>query len=249
VDERLVGFVNVAWDGGVHAFLLDTTVHPEYRRHGIGVALVRCAVDEARDLGAEWLHVDFIPEHARFYRRCGFAPTLAGLIELQRVDGDGDGEPAALVRPFAAADAPACRAIFESIPEWFGIQSAVEAYLRDLPHAPTWVATRGGAVAGFICVTRPQPRAVEVHVLAVGKAWHRHGIGRALMEHAERFARSIGARVMLVRTLGPSQPDPAYAMTRAFYLKLGYEPLLETTAFWGEKAPSLLLIKPLSIAS
>ena len=26
--DRLVGFVNVAWDGGVHAFLLDTTVHP-----------------------------------------------------------------------------------------------------------------------------------------------------------------------------------------------------------------------------
>ena len=26
--EQLVGFVNVAWDGGIHAFLLDTTVHP-----------------------------------------------------------------------------------------------------------------------------------------------------------------------------------------------------------------------------
>ena len=25
---RLVGYVNVATDGGVHAFLLDTTVHP-----------------------------------------------------------------------------------------------------------------------------------------------------------------------------------------------------------------------------
>ena len=32
----LVGFVNVAWDGGVHAFLLDTTVVPEYRRRGVG---------------------------------------------------------------------------------------------------------------------------------------------------------------------------------------------------------------------
>jgi GNAT superfamily N-acetyltransferase len=35
-DESLVGFVHVAWDGGVHAFLLDPTVHPDYRRRGTG---------------------------------------------------------------------------------------------------------------------------------------------------------------------------------------------------------------------
>ena len=32
--ERLVGFVNVAWDGGRHAFLLDSVVHPSCRRRG-----------------------------------------------------------------------------------------------------------------------------------------------------------------------------------------------------------------------
>jgi GNAT superfamily N-acetyltransferase len=191
------------------------------------------------------LHVDFIPGHTSFYRRCGFAPTLAGLIELTRVDGARAKEPPAALRRFDPADEPACRAIFESIPEWFGIQSAVEAYLRDLPRAPTWVATRSDEVVGFVCVTRPQPRSVEVHVLAVGKAWHGLGIGRALMDHAERFARSLDARVMLVRTIGPSQPDAAYEGTRTFYLKLGYEPLLEATALWGDKAPALLLIKPL----
>ncbi|MFE4061723.1 GNAT family N-acetyltransferase, partial [Streptomyces sp. NPDC059096] len=33
---RLVGYVNVAGDGGVHAFVLDTTVHPDERRQGLG---------------------------------------------------------------------------------------------------------------------------------------------------------------------------------------------------------------------
>jgi AraC-like DNA-binding protein len=33
---RLVGFVNVAGDGGVHAFVLDTTVHPDERRQQDG---------------------------------------------------------------------------------------------------------------------------------------------------------------------------------------------------------------------
>jgi hypothetical protein len=34
-DNRLVGFLNVAWDGGTHAFLLDTVVDPD-RRHAPG---------------------------------------------------------------------------------------------------------------------------------------------------------------------------------------------------------------------
>ena len=33
-DSELVGFVNVAWDGGVHAFLLDTLVIARVRRRG-----------------------------------------------------------------------------------------------------------------------------------------------------------------------------------------------------------------------
>ena len=47
-ERRLVGYVNVAWDGGIHAFLLDTTVHPSVRRQGIGTELVRRAVDATR---------------------------------------------------------------------------------------------------------------------------------------------------------------------------------------------------------
>lgn len=80
--ERLVGFVNVAWDGGVHAFLLDTTVHPEVQRRGIGRELVSRAAQEARALGCSWLHVDFEPHLESFYRDCGFRATQAGLIDL-----------------------------------------------------------------------------------------------------------------------------------------------------------------------
>src|SRR5208283_567205 len=41
--EDLVGFVNVAWDGGVHAFVLDTLVTARMRRHGIGRQIVSIA--------------------------------------------------------------------------------------------------------------------------------------------------------------------------------------------------------------
>lgn len=81
--DRLVGFVNVAWDGGMHAFLLDTQVHPDFQRRGIATQLVLTATEQSRRRGAHWLHVDFEPHLESFYRNCGFRPTLAGLIKLE----------------------------------------------------------------------------------------------------------------------------------------------------------------------
>jgi GNAT superfamily N-acetyltransferase len=80
--DRLVGYVNVATDGAGHAFLLDPTVDPAYRHRGLGTLLVRRATDLARDRGGQWLHVDYEPHLDRFYKACGFKPTLAGLIRL-----------------------------------------------------------------------------------------------------------------------------------------------------------------------
>lgn len=81
-ELTLVGFVNVAWDGGVHGFILDTTVHPEMRRRGIGCRLVNRAASEARERRVEWLHVDFEPQLSSFYYACGFNATEAGLLYL-----------------------------------------------------------------------------------------------------------------------------------------------------------------------
>ena len=79
----LVGFVNVAWDGGNHAWLIDTKVRPDHQHRGIGTELVRIGAINAKAAGCEWLEVDFDQELARFYvDACGFRPTNAGLIHL-----------------------------------------------------------------------------------------------------------------------------------------------------------------------
>ncbi|MFI1991773.1 GNAT family N-acetyltransferase [Actinoplanes sp. NPDC020271] len=81
--SRLTGFVQVCWDGGAHAFILDTAVDPDLQGRGIGTALVRAAAAAARDAGCEWLHVDFEPHLEHFYLdQCGFRTTPAGLIAL-----------------------------------------------------------------------------------------------------------------------------------------------------------------------
>ena len=81
--DRFVGFVNVLWDGFVHAFIEDVMVDADVRHRGIGVALVHAARDGARSAGCEFLHVGF-DEHLReFYLgACGFEPTGGGLMEL-----------------------------------------------------------------------------------------------------------------------------------------------------------------------
>ncbi len=80
---ELVGFVNVAWDGGVHAFVLDTVVARSARRAGIGAELVARVARGAGAAGCEWLHVDFEDDLRGFYfDACGFQGTNAGLIQL-----------------------------------------------------------------------------------------------------------------------------------------------------------------------
>lgn len=88
LGSSLVGFVNVAWDGGAHGFLLDTTVHTDLRRRGIGRRLVLLATNEARERGIQWLHVDFEPHLRLFYEGCGFRPTEAGLLRLDSGNND-----------------------------------------------------------------------------------------------------------------------------------------------------------------
>jgi GNAT superfamily N-acetyltransferase len=81
--DELVGFVNVPWDGGIHAFIIDTLTTPRVQRQGIGTELVAVAARESAKAGCEWLHVDFDDHLARFYfESCGFRPTRAGLISL-----------------------------------------------------------------------------------------------------------------------------------------------------------------------
>jgi GNAT superfamily N-acetyltransferase len=86
-DGLLVGFVNVAWDGCDHAFLIETKTRGDWQHRGIGTYVVRHAAEHAKAGGCEWLHVDFEPELATFYfAACGFRDTAAGLIHLPSLE-------------------------------------------------------------------------------------------------------------------------------------------------------------------
>jgi ribosomal protein S18 acetylase RimI-like enzyme len=91
-DGTVVGFVNVAWDGSDHAFLLDTKTRRDHQRRGIATRVVRVAMRHARLAGCEWLHVDFDDADrlaAFYFDACGFRPTTAGLVHLAEMPDPG----------------------------------------------------------------------------------------------------------------------------------------------------------------
>lgn len=80
---ELVGFCNIVSDGGRHAFLVDTAVHPDRQGTGVGRALVHRAIEECRKSPARYLHVDFEIDLGPFTMTDGlFRRTTAGILEL-----------------------------------------------------------------------------------------------------------------------------------------------------------------------
>lgn len=145
--------------------------------------------------------------------------------------------------PFASGFAAASDELIAALPDWFGLPESNAEYLRNLSRLPSWVALLGGQLAGAITLEAHFPGSFEVHFMAVRPEHHRHGIGRALLARLEAEARTRGGRWLLVKTLGPSHPDPFYARTRAFYEAMGFSPLFESDALWGPENPALVSVK------
>ena len=96
-------------------------------------------------------------------------------------------------------------------------------YLRTLrrsPDAAVLVAERDGAIVGRLSITR-DPHPASSHVadlgLMVARGSRRQGVGTALMEAAERWARKAGIQKLELHVFPHSEP------AIALYERLGYE--------------------------
>ena len=106
------------------------------------------------------------------------------------------------------------------------------------------VAHLDGRAIGFTSLLQRFPETVELSCMGVLRGCHRQGSGQALVRASADAARAVGATLLMVRTLGPSHPDPFYAATRAFYLAQGFLPLAEFPKIWGPDDPCLILVRP-----
>lgn len=143
----------------------------------------------------------------------------------------------------AAPAKEACERILRTLPRWFGIESAVVDYVQDTERLPTFLLRRNGVVVAFVSLKRHYSHSWEVHCIAVESTVRRHGCGRILLGHAEKWAAEQGARWLQVKTLSDSHPSPEYAETRAFYTYMGFEPFQEFPSLWSESNPCLVMLK------
>lgn len=82
------------------------------------------------------------------------------------------------------------------------------------------VARRDGQAIGFACYG-PRPLTIgtyDLYWIAVEERYQGHGIGRHLLQEAERRVQAEGGRLIVVETEG----CPEYEPTRYFYTLAGY---------------------------
>jgi len=113
------------------------------------------------------------------------------------------------------------------LPAWFGKDSANVKYAEMAEALEGYVADVDGTPRGLLSLKWTSPTAAEIYWMGVEPAFHRHGVGRALVDAAAIAARERGRKHLLVATLHPDVPYEPYQRTRRFYEGIGFEYVLE----------------------
>lgn len=137
--------------------------------------------------------------------------------------------------------------ILRGLPEWFGIEAALNDYIDGVKSSDFYAAYADRKPIGFISIKSNNRYTSEIYVIAVSKEFHRTGIGTELLKKAEEELARCGLRLLMVKTLSDSDPDENYAATRRFYLRSGFLPLQEIKEIWGENNPCLVMVKVLQV--
>jgi GNAT superfamily N-acetyltransferase len=152
------------------------------------------------------------------------------------------------VRDVPGGSGVLCSQVLATLPSWFGIEEANRHYAEVAERSPAVVASAGGDDIGLLVMVRHSRFSAEIHLMAVHPEWHRHGVGRQLLERAERILAGDGVEFLQVKTLSDRHPDAGYEKTRAFYLAGGFRPLEEFPTLWDAANPVLQLVKVLRAA-
>jgi D-alanine-D-alanine ligase len=105
----------------------------------------------------------------------------------------------------------------------------------------SFVARFGGKAIGWVCYgeTPCTLGTYDVYWLAVDPRCQGQGVGRKLMDFAEKGIRDAGGRIAVVETSGSER----YIPTRAFYEKIGYREAARVNDFYAPGDPKIIYTK------
>jgi len=156
------------------------------------------------------------------------------------------GTPHALViKPRISGSGGLCRRLLVQLPDWFGIPEAVDELVSKADRATAVVAILGGREVGLLTLVRHTEYAAEIDLIAVAPDHHREGIGRSMLDYAERLLARDGVEYLQVKTLADTVEYEPYERTRAFYRACGFRPLQVFPQLWDPENPALQLVKRL----
>ncbi len=78
-------------------------------------------------------------------------------------------------------------AVLRSLPQWFGVESALLMHVADSATRPTLAVESAGAVVGFLTLARHFPLSWEVHCMAASAALALYlSAGCRFVKHVDR---------------------------------------------------------------
>ena len=131
--------------------------------------------------------------------------------------------------------------ILHQLPEWFGLPDSTQEYITKSRDLPFWAAVEGEPI-GFIVLKETGRYTAEIYVMGVLKDSHRKGIGRALFEEFQSYAKEHGYEYIQVKTVQKGHYKE-YDMTNTFYEKMGFRELECFPALWDEWNPCQIYVK------
>ena len=133
------------------------------------------------------------------------------------------------------------RQILETLPEWFGLEDARESYIRESAGQTFFAAFDAERAVGFLCLKETGRDTLELSVMGVLKAYHRRGIGKALVVSGKTFATESGYSFLQVKTVQMGRYE-VYDRTNRFYLSLGFKELEVFPTLWDAWNPCQVYI-------
>jgi Acetyltransferases len=133
--------------------------------------------------------------------------------------------------------------ILRALPNWFGIESSIVDYVKQVQTMPFYAYFDCNKPIGFVAIKIHNTYTAEVMVMGILKEYHRQGIGKILMKYCDKYCIDNGFEFLTVKTLDETRKNNDYRKTRLFYQSVGFKPLEVFPLLWGKENPCLFMAK------